>query len=96
MEILGIQKILTAYRSRAKKKNLEFELDFEEFSIILKNPCYYCGTLNLNMVIDRVDNNIGYKINNVVSCCHNCNYGKNNLELSIWVDHLKKLSFYKL
>ena len=38
--------------------------------------------------LDRVDNNKGYTIDNVVPCCKRCNYAKNNQtprEFKEWV-----------
>jgi len=43
--------------------------------------------------IDRINSNLGYVKNNVVSCCIICNLGKNNLEYDefiSWIDDLIK------
>lgn len=48
--------------------------------------------------IDRIDNNKGYTINNVIPCCSNCNYAKRNRnyeEYLEWIvrsfNHLKEV-----
>lgn len=63
----------------AKVRELEFSLSFDEYSNIIKNKCYYCddklsSTREIaGFGIDRLNNNIGYEINNCVSCCSFCN-----------------------
>lgn len=41
--------------------------------------------------IDRLDRNKGYTKDNVVLTCYSANIGRNETELSIWVDFLKKI-----
>lgn len=67
----------------AKKRNKNMSLSFEEFSFVIKDPCYYCNGFFPPVVsgsgIDRMDNNIGYELSNVVSCCWTCNSIKNEI-----------------
>jgi hypothetical protein len=47
--------------------------------------CAYCGgdlPLNLSTSLDRIDNNKGYTLGNIVFCCQNCNFikGKSDLD----------------
>ena len=69
------------YTIRASNKNLEFILSKDEFDALKCQPCYLCGkqsnSQHLNGV-DRVDNNKGYTLDNVKSCCGGCNYMKKN------------------
>ena len=46
--------------------------------------------------IDRVDSNIGYEINNVVSCCNICNRAKSNMKLDEFNEWRMKLAKYAL
>jgi hypothetical protein len=73
------------YRHNAKRKNLMFELTLEQFKFFSSRPCEYCGRAGV-VGIDRVDNSIGYKEDNCVPCCKNCNSGKNNGSLTKWLD----------
>lgn len=69
------------YKKRAEKKGLEFSITEEEFDEITKNPCIYCNKRKAKCHrngIDRYDNNIGYTIENCVSCCFGCNTMKWN------------------
>ncbi|AGF85359.1 hypothetical protein QJ854_gp423 [Moumouvirus goulette] len=71
------------YTTRAKEKNLKFDLSQENFNKIRdENPCYICGKYssgNHKNGIDRVDNNQGYNIENCKSCCGDCNFMKKNI-----------------
>lgn len=71
-------------RKNAQKRELEVLLCREEFEQISILPCYYCeGILDTDSGwgshIDRLDNNLGYTINNSVSCCGFCNKIKQDL-----------------
>jgi hypothetical protein len=69
------------YKNRAVKKNLDFVLSRDEYLCLITQDCYLCGknsnSHHLNG-IDRIDNNKGYSMDNVKSCCANCNYMKKN------------------
>ncbi len=41
--------------------------------------------------IDRVNNDIGYTINNCVPCCKNCNFMKRKLSVEEFFNHIKKI-----
>lgn len=65
---------------------IEFNLTNVQLVTLILSNCTYCGLIpnmdqKINMGIDRVNNNIGYIPNNVVSCCKYCNAAKNNLSL---------------
>jgi len=79
------------YKARAKHRKQEFNLTFEEFAIFWQKPCHYCGDLIKTIGIDRVDNNKGYELNNCVSCCAICNYGKMNQTREEYIEHCKRV-----
>lgn len=63
----------------AQETGRDFTMTFAQYSIFfLENPCAYCaGPLNpTGSALDRKDNNKGYTVENVVSCCHRCNSAK--------------------
>lgn len=80
-------------KNNAKTRSLVFNLTKKEYAEIAIMPCYYCGLepeRNKSNVIDRcpayngldrVNPDIGYVKNNVVSSCKYCNYGKHDLSL---------------
>lgn len=79
----------SSYKSRAKRKGLEFKLSKQEFERITKKPCYYCGEKN-NNGIDRYINQQGYTMLNSVSSCWTCNRAKSNMNIIEWEDYLAK------
>ncbi len=95
------------YKICAKKRGIDFNLSREESEILFSGDCYYCGQkpnrlseknrkMNGNPLvngIDRKDNNIGYTIENSVTCCKTCNYAKRNLsekDFIFWIKQLVK------
>lgn len=67
------------YNRSAKRRNIEFNLIFEEFMTFWQKPCHYCGYDIKTIGLDRKDNDRGYILSNVVSCCYGCNSVKSNL-----------------
>ena len=68
----------SVYKRSAKKRNYPFALTFEEFMTFWQKPCSYCGNPINTIGLDRVDNSMGYSLDNIVSCCFECNEMKNN------------------
>ena len=70
------EKRFVIYRNSAKKRDIEFSIDFKLFLEFWGKSCYYCGSNIIFIGIDRVDSNIGYIPGNLVSCCTWCNLAK--------------------
>jgi len=98
------------YYDRSNKKHIEFSLTKEDFKKLLFNNCYYCNCKPnqitkdkakkqredlLHNGIDRKNSNLGYTIDNCVSCCKTCNYGKRNLTEEDWFKYLNQLVNYR-
>jgi hypothetical protein len=65
-----------AYRERAMKKCLQFELTAERFKEVVAEACYICGKMEGHghrNGVDRVDNTRGYVEGNMRACCGECN-----------------------
>jgi hypothetical protein len=99
----GYNSIFSSYKNNAKSRNIEFNLDFEYFKNLLINNCFYCNAIPANVYmrsyynvtyngVDRLDNNLGYIKNNVVSCCKICNISKNNYSTDVFLNWIKNLS----
>lgn len=76
--ILHGQKPRTRYfasRSNAKRRNLEWTLDLNGYLALISLPCHYCGgqLCKSGVGLDRLDNQKGYCLTNVVPCCGICN-----------------------
>jgi len=67
-------------RKGAKRRGYSFMLTFEDCSGLFLDNCHYCGKHSVEEVkihgLDRVDNEKGYSIDNVVTCCEQCNVAK--------------------
>lgn len=101
-EFAGFNRIFYQYQHSATYRKIPFELNQEEFNILIKRPCTYCGKKDSNLVkvngrhrefyyngIDRVDNAKGYCKDNCVPCCRNCNKAKGTMslvEFKNWID----------
>lgn len=85
----------------------EFNLSFEDFNSLVKQNCYYCGSVpifperfksefkNRDIIyfngIDRIDSTMGYQLNNCVPCCTKCNSMKSDLKLEDFLKHVIKI-----
>jgi 5-methylcytosine-specific restriction endonuclease McrA len=70
-------------KSSSKKRNFEMSIDFQTYEILVSNKaCHYCkGKLSeTGHNLDRIDNRLGYLLDNVVTCCTRCNFVKGLLE----------------
>lgn len=73
----------------AKRDGHSFEITYENFLAIKEDCCHYCrslltwaeyGTRKNGQAynVDRMNNDQGYIVGNVVSCCKKCNHAKGN------------------
>jgi len=44
--------------------------------------------------LDRIDNNLGYILSNIVPCCKKCNFMKWNLNSDEFITHIRKISYH--
>jgi hypothetical protein len=66
------------YKYTDKKKGLVSDLTVEWFKEnITSQPCTYCGSTE-KIGCDRVDNNKGHNMDNVIPCCDLCNQTRSN------------------
>ena len=98
-------QIYNSYNSNALRRNYKFELSKSEFFNIITKNCYYCGAKPNNVQkgvnnndnyfysgIDRIDNNIGYNIDNCVPCCKICNRVKSDLTYTKFIKWINNIS----
>lgn len=92
------------YKAKARIRNYSFELNAEEFELLIQGNCYYCniepkqihkkkngfGHILYNG-IDRKDNTKGYTIENSVSCCGICNEMKMTKSENEFKQMIKKI-----
>lgn len=83
------------YKNRALKKNLDFDITKEYYDNLVCDNCYYCENEN-DTGLDRVCNNTGYIMSNVVSCCSECNYMKFDMRIDDFIVHCSKVCEYSI
>ena len=85
----ALNRVYDAHERNALVRKLEQSLTREQFKALCLGDCVYCdsppSTVSqsrrrtstfLRNGVDRWDNSKGYTVENSVSCCTNCNYGK--------------------
>jgi hypothetical protein len=93
--IAAKNQVWRRYQKDAVRRNLPWNLSFEDFHCLTGNPCHYCDALPSNEFgwrndasyngtfvyngIDRKDNSKGYTLDNVVSACNTCNKAKRTM-----------------
>ncbi|ABT15204.1 Srd anti-sigma factor [Paramecium bursaria Chlorella virus NY2A] len=81
----------------ARQRGLLFDLVENDVGNITDDPCFYCGeetTLDTRNGLDRLDNDVGYTVGNVVSCCGTCNYMKRCLDPMTFVERCAQVAFH--
>ena len=97
------------YKSKIQHQctDREFNLSLEEFTEIVKQKCYYCGSdpvfperfknkfkqreVEYFNGIDRVDSSVGYVLGNCVPCCSICNRMKSDFNKDFFLAHINKI-----
>ena len=69
---------------------------------LIKSNCYYCGAKPSNNKrgfiyngIDRIDNTLDHRYDNVVPCCKYCNLGKNASSLEKFNNWIRQLAIHR-
>ena len=92
--VASFNLLFAIYKFQANKRKFPFELTKDEFRILTKKKCFYCGAepaqIHKNRFckgdyiyngVDRKVNTLGYTIENSVPCCGTCNVMK--MEMSV-------------
>lgn len=92
------------WKNCSNKRNRTPELSLWQYYELINGKCYYCGAepekkLSLKKFgyvpklngIDRVDNKIGYRYDNCVSCCKHCNMMKRTYTLNEFLNRIKNI-----
>lgn len=72
-------------RASDKKFNRENDLTIEIIKNLISNPCFYCDETELQMTLDRVNNDVGHVENNVVPACIRCNLIRKAMPYEAWI-----------
>jgi len=102
----SFNELLFSYKYHAKRRNLEWDLNKEEFRNLTKQNCFFCGKApnqgshknkGFNGIyvyngLDRVDNKKGYLKENIVPCCSICNRAKSNRSYDEFISWIEKVN----
>ena len=77
--------------ARAKSKNMAFSIDEPSYYALLDGNCHYCGK-ERSFGVDRIDSKGGYTLDNVVSCCIDCNMMKHFISKDAFIAQCKKIA----
>ena len=102
-----LNHLYSVYKGEASIRSLEFLLSIDEFSLLIRQDCSYCGSpptqryvpkrMNESFPangIDRLNNNIGYTSSNCVSCCRLCNKAKGTLSKDDFLNLVKNICLH--
>jgi vacuolar-type H+-ATPase subunit E/Vma4 len=91
------QRRLKCIKDCAKRRNLIVELTDDQIMNMTDEDCVYCGEKTVDGVsrngIDRMNNSIGYTVDNSVPCCSMCNLMKVCLDSLTFVVRCEQISF---
>lgn len=100
--LANMRNSIINYKRHAKQRGLRWNLTEKQFAEITQQDCYYCGAKPNNLSkhkesfgeyiyngLDRIDNNKGYVIDNIVPCCKDCNRSKYKRTLQEYKDWIK-------
>lgn len=64
----------------AKNRGLAWGLTREQFAELRSKKCFYCGHQlpERGTGLDRINNELGYVVGNVLPCCTTCNVSRND------------------
>lgn len=96
--------LFARYIKSAVERNLSFHLSICEFKAITSSNCHYCGQVPKQIAskqttngaylyngIDRVDNSLGYTLDNCVPCCKFCNRAKDTLTKEEFINKIESI-----
>lgn len=90
------------YEHGAKKRNIEFNLNRDEFKLLTSQNCYYCNAIPSTSIsrrgtngdyiyngIDRKDSDLSYTLENCLPSCKTCNLLKMDIPYNDFLNQIK-------
>ena len=100
--------VLHQYQDMARTRGLAWALTDDEFSELTQRTCHYCGRQPASISgyvkrypesggfiyngVDRLDNRLGYAVDNCVPCCGLCNRMKMALGVDEFLVHVAMIA----
>lgn len=102
--VASFNRAIETYKRRSRNQGFEFSLSEDEFRNLTSERCHYCHSPPSNTSksqhgigdyvyngLDRIDNDKGYTIDNVVPCCANCNKTKRDMSVDDFLSMVSKI-----
>lgn len=99
-----MHSIYKTHLNQANYRKLPFLITEEQHKKLIIQNCHYCGIPPSNTFkrkwligemkyngMDRKDGNKGYEIDNLVTCCLQCNKAKNTMNYQEFKDYINRL-----
>ena len=99
------------YKFNASERGLSWNLSDEQAIVLFTGNCFYCGKTPgpkntkseklrnyrnfYRNGIDRIDNTVGYELDNCVACCWECNRMKNAMQQHDFLNHVAKIASHQ-
>ncbi len=103
-----INFLILQYKRHARNRGIKYDLSREDFEVIIRKPCAYCGnpagnkakTKNIKEPfpyngIDRLDSSKWYYLENCVPCCGTCNKAKRSMSRVEFLDLVTRIYNYQ-
>ena len=111
--VAAFNNLFSLYRSGARQRDLKWQIPKTKFKELTSSSCFYCGVKPFREALprgngntgsylynglDRVNNEHGYTLDNVVPCCWECNdikHAQPVKEFMGWINRLVKYQVAK-
>lgn len=108
-------------KNGAKSRNLNFEINLDQFKNLVNASCIYCGEFSKTKInpllkldgtprhktiknseyaqeltifvngLDRINSKLGYTSDNIVTCCQDCNFMKQDYTVEEFLHKVKQI-----
>lgn len=103
VNLIELPRVKYIYRSIYRGYYNDGDISFEQFYSLSQFSCFYCGEVNVNCQakefryngLDRIDNDRGHLLNNVVPCCGPCNWAKSTRSLEEFQEWILRITTFQ-
>lgn len=100
-------RALREYQRSAQRRDYAWGLTDEEFFQLVSLDCFYCGGSPSTVKrtgpyedfiyngLDRMDNTLGYTLENVVTSCRTCNLAKRDMSFEDFIAYLDRITEHR-
>lgn len=86
------QRKWNEYKRGADKRNIKWDLTWEQFMHFWQKPCMWCGAPIPHIGLDRLNSSGSYEFSNIVSSCHACNKMKGTMTVEEFAERIVNIA----